>query len=499
MYYPALLSSFLDNLASFPLLLPQGCLVATLGVVLLLASWLPQYQHYWLRPVALAGLALAGGSQYWLGVQLAGRPAVHLCGQLLVLDPLALFFCWLFLGITVLWVLWACGPAHPTSDPPAGPIHVVLVLGVLLGSCWMVMSAHWLSIYLGLALLSLSTAVLIASSSPLLGASAGLKYLLYSMVASAAMLWGMGYFYGFTGTLVLALPGQSFGCQALPGGGIAMLLLLCLSSILLVLGAAPYHFWQPGVYQGARPGVVAYLATVPKLAAVAVLWRLFQYYLPQLGPVVQIYAQQGLAILALLTLIVGHTGALLQHNLQRLLAYGAIAQGGLLMAGIAAFPSSEVGLQYYSVLYGIASLAAWLGLEALRRWAGSIFLQDCAGLGWQAPGLGVSITVVMMALVGLPPTAGFLGKWLLFTGLWSHARHTGSFLDTSLLVASLVGTVFSLYYYLKLPYVLFAKPASKFPKSFQAAQATSTVVGLLAMLLLLAFATSSLLLSLINA
>lgn len=446
--------SVLDNLASWPRLLPEVLVAATLVVILVLEFLLSRYQHYWLLPVTFIGTGLAWCSKYWLSSQLALHHALPLFNQLLVLDSLGIFFCLLFFSITLFFLsLSAIHQAHL----PLNTAYVVLLLGILLGSCLLVMACHWLTIYLSLTLLAIASASLMGSHTTPSSAEASLKYLLYSMATTAVMLWGMAYFYGFTGTLALNHPGLALVLREVPGYIVLTSLLLCLSGILFVLAAAPYHFWVPDVYQGAPAAVIAYLSTVPKLAAVAVLLRIFHQLLPQLGTVLQGHAQYGMAILALLTITVGNAAALLQNNLQRLMAYATIAQGGLLMAGIVASTSSPLGVLYYSAIYGVMGLATWLGIKILQRLTGAVHLQDFSGLGRQFPVLSSGITLVMLSLVGLPPTAGFIGKFLVFTTLWEHMQRTGSFLFTALLVASLLSTVLSLYYYLKLPYVLFCK------------------------------------------
>jgi len=360
------------------------------------------------------------------------------------------------------------------------------------------MAFHWLTIYLSMTLISLASSLLIGSHTIAHNAEASLKYLLYSMTATAVMLWGMAHFYGFTGTLALNHPNLGLILQALPGYIVLAILLLCLSSVFLVLAAAPYHFWVPDVYQGAPAVVVAYLSTVPKLATVAVLLRLFHQFLPQLSTVLQEHAQHGMAILALLTITVGNAGALLQNNLHRLMAYGSMAQGGLLMAGIAASPSSQVGLLYYSAVYGVAGLATWVGIKILQRLASGVHCQDFMGLGRQFPVLGSSITLVMLALIGLPPTAGFTGKFLLFTALWDHMQRTGSFLFVALFVASMLSTVLSLYYYLKLPYVLFCK-ALQSPAAIPSMnQGDRIILWCLTILLLVGFFAASSLLEVLS-
>ncbi len=495
MNHTLVLQSVLDNLASCPLLLPEILVATTLGVILILAFLMPRYQHYWLSSVAFLGTSLAWCGKYWLGSHIELRPALLLFNQLLVLDLLAVFFCLLLLSITLFMLLLAPPQSHRASYSPA---YVVLILGTLLGSCLLVMACHWLTIYLSLTLLSLASALLIGSQKTPRSAEASLKYMLYSMTTTAVMLWGMAYFYGFTGTLALIHPSLELSLQTVPGYIVLTSLLLCCSGVLLVVAAVPYHFWVPDVYQGASAAAVAYLSTVPKLASVAVLLRLFHQLLPQLGPVLQEHAQHGMAILALLTITVGNAAALLKNNLQRLMAYGSIAQGGLLMAGIAASPSSQVGVLYYSAVYGVMGLAVWVGIKILQHLTNGVHLQDFAGLGKQFPVLGSGITLVVLSLIGLPPTAGFTGKLLLFTALWEHMQRTGSLLFVALLVASLLSTVFSLYYYLKLPYVLFCKAAQTPTATPSINQADRIILWCLSALLLVGFFAASSLLEMLG-
>lgn len=487
MDHALVLKSISDNLASLPLLLPEILIVTTLGSVLVLALLLPQYQRYWLYPTALIGVLLAGFKKYWLGSQLTLHPMPPLCNQLLVLDPLAVFFCLLLLTLTLLLLLLMPPKAHSSLDVA----YVVLLLGALLGSCLLVMAFHWLTIYLGLTLLALTSTLLIGSYATPQSAAASLKYLLYSMVTMAVMLWGVAYFYGFTNTLALSYPGLELSLQTVSGQIILTILLLCLSNVFFVLAAVPYHFWVPDVYQGASVAVVAYLSTMPKVAAVAVLLRIFHQLLPQLESTLQVYAQHGLAALALLTIIVGNAVALSQKNLHRMMAYATVAQGGLLMAGIAASSDHQVGVLYYSAVYGIMGLGAWIGIKILHDLTGGLCLQDCVGLGRKFPVLGGSITLVILSLIGLPPTAGFIGKFLLFTTLWEHMQRTGSVLFATLLVASLLSTVLSLYYYIKLPYRLFCKAAQTTPTMYNVGQGDQIILVCLAILLLVGCFTAN--------
>jgi len=455
----SVLQSVLNNLASWPLLLPELLVATTIVVILVLTFLIPQYQHYWLFPVAFLGTFLALCNKYWLRSQLSLSGTLFLCNQLLVLDPIAIFFCLLLL-ITILFLLFLSIPRAPLPLNKAyQTTHVILLLGNLLGSCLLVMAFHWLTIYLGLTLLSLTSALLIGSQATPQSAEASLKYLLYSMATNAVMLWGMAHFYGFMGTLSLSYTAWEPSVQHLPEYIVLAILLLCVSSILFVLAAAPYHFWVPDVYQGTPATVMAYLSTAPKLTTVAFLLRFFHQFLPQLGPILLKYTQQGMAVLALLTIIVGNTAALVQNNVHRLLAYGSIAQGGLLIAGIAASTSSQLGVLYYSAAYGATYLAAWIGIKLLQQHLKEdICLQNCVGLGRRFPMLGSGITLVMLALVGLPPTAGFVGKFMIFTAIWERIQYSGDFLFAVLLIAGFLSTLLSVYYYLNFSYRLFCQP-----------------------------------------
>jgi len=180
------------------------------------------------------------------------------------------------------------------------------------------------------------------------------------------------------------------------------------------------------------------------------------------------------------------------------MAYGSIAQGGFLLAGVAASPSSPIGVLYYSTVYGIMGFAIWVGIKMLQDLTGSTYLKDCVGLGRKFPLLGCGITLVVLALIGLPPTAGFTGKLLLFVVLWGHMQSTGSFVFLALFVASLLGTVLSLYYYLKLPYTLFCKTAQIPTTLPNRHQHDIMILCCLAILLLAGFFVSNNLLTILN-
>lgn len=500
MPHAEILSSIHANLESWPLLLPELWLVATIVVVLIIGWTFPQYQHYWLIPLALGGTALAWYSKYWLGSRaLIAMPNAFLFNRLLILDQLAVFGCLLLLSITLCLLFLIPASPHLASERSYRLTHVVLLLGASLGSCLLTMACHWLTIYLGVTLVSLSSTLLISNYTTPKNLAASLKYLLYSMVTSNMMLWGMSYYYGFTSTLSLTCTGLATSLQQLPSHLLLVVLLLCMSSVFYMLTVVPYHFWIPDIYQASSTEIVAYLATIPKMAAFFSLLRVFDLLVPQLDTMGQAYISNSIGLLALLTIIVGNTAALAQAHGPKLLAYSHIAQGGLLMAGLATYPSSQIGLLYYTVAYSIMGLATWVGLSALQYLAGSARWKDFAGLGKKFPLLGSNITLIMLALSGVPPTANFVGKLLILTALWEYAQCMANQpLFIVLFVASLFSTIFSMYYALKLPYVLFDVPSQSSTNLTHSHTRTHWILGILAMLLLIGFLAADHTLSLLT-
>lgn len=493
---PSIIRSIVDNRASLPFILPAVIIAGTL-LVILIASLLAKRRRYWLHSTSIGGICLALYATIRLGSQPNVQAGIPLFNHLIKLDPWAIFFHVLLMSITLCLLLTPNQKDKQDPDLDATAVYVVMILGALLGAYFLATANHWLIIYLSLALMTLSSAVLVYSHLQPQGAVASLKYILYSTVGAAIMLWGMSYLYGITATLGLAESDSMYRLQATPSPVLLTGFFLALSGILMKLGVFPFHFWIADVYQGASMTVVAYLATVPKLAAVAVMVRLYKQLIPQLG-VASNHLQSFVALIAILTMVIGHVAALAQSHPKRVLAYGSIAQGGLLMAGIGACTDSYASIAYYSTIYSIMSLAAWVGLRILRIITGSDRMQDYAGLGRRFPVLGICLVTAMLALIGLPPTAGFTGKLLIFSTLLEAAQAIDNPLLAILLSVSILGSVISLYYYLKLPYALFFKPIHQKVSASSVPLTEQVILILLTVVLSGLFFSSSILVELLQ-
>jgi len=293
------------------------------------------------------------------------------------------------------------------------------------------------ALYLSLEIASFSLFVLVPLRDRFeLGREAALKFLVVGLAASAVTLFGLSLVVGFTGTtrideIAAQLPGLAREPAAVFG------LALFLSGLLFKLAVFPFHFWAPDVYQGASNGVAAFVATASKVGAIAVLARLV--ILASLSGTQLVAA---LAVAAAVSMTLGNLVAIVQHDLKRMLAYSAIAQAGYVVVGLVAFtPDGAAAALFYGLLYLLMNAAAFLVVARIAPDGSNPTLDDLRGLHRRSPLLAATLLLALFALAGVPPTAGFAGKWFLF----SAAMAQGWWL--LVLLGALNSTV-SIYYYL---------------------------------------------------
>jgi NADH-quinone oxidoreductase subunit N len=313
----------------------------------------------------------------------------------------------------------------------------------------MTMSVNGLSIYLSIELVSIGSYLMATLGSNKKSGEGGLKYLLFGALSSAVMLYGLSFLYGMTGTLDLT--SEVFATQLAENHPAILLIVgfLTLAGVLFKLSLVPFHIWAPDVYEGAAIPVVAFLSTAPKVAGLLVLMRLLS--------VLSVDFQRLTAVLALASILVGNLSALWQNDLKRLLAYSGIAQAGFILVGLVAF--NQTGFEsatFYLTVYVLMNLAAFLLIDLIGE--GNTDLQSFTGKGATFPFLSICFTVIMIALVGLPPTAGFTAKLFVFSALWEANQLGGDGLLITLLVVGLLNAIVSLFYYFKIPFYLFFKP-----------------------------------------
>ncbi|MCF8412297.1 MAG: NADH-quinone oxidoreductase subunit N [Melioribacteraceae bacterium] len=329
--------------------------------------------------------------------------------------------------------------------------YFALIFGMIVGMMVMISAVDLIVIYLALELLSLSSYVL-AGFTKLRdrNAEASLKYLIFGAVSSGIMLFGISILYGLTGSTNLYVINDVIRSTNLN------VLLVSFSSILIFAGvgykisAAPFHFWTPDVYEGAPISITAYLSVASKAAGFALLVRLvrtgFVNYADEFGNWELMPAfdwQLLLIVVSVLTMTLGNFAALWQDNLKRMLAYSSIAHAGYLMLGLVVLSDQGVlAILIYFVFYLLMNLGAFYIVMIIANKTGSEEIDDYNGLGSKFPFFGVALTIFLISLTGLPPTAGFIGKLYIFMAL----------IDAKMIavaVIAILNSVVSLYYYIR--------------------------------------------------
>lgn len=329
-------------------------------------------------------------------------------GNLLQLSPFSLLASQLLLGLAVLATLL---PASYLADRKSHkPEYYILTVLSVTGMLILVNSADFLSLYLGLELMSFAIYILVAFlRHDAKSSEAGLKYFVLGGLASGLMLYGISLLYAAAGTTgFLALHTTLADPDLLSQPVVLVGLALTLTGALFKLSAAPFHMWTPDVYEGAPTPVTAFMSVLPKLAAGVVLIRLLNIPFAALTE----YWQPLLAAMAVLSMVAGSIMAILQSNLKRLLAWSTIANIGFILVGVVAPTAGGfAGVLVYLVIYGLTTLAIFSALLA----TGSETTADLKGMGNKHPVLATALATSLFSLAGIPPLAGFMAKFGVFT------------------------------------------------------------------------------------
>lgn len=313
-----------------------------------------------------------------------------------------------------------------------------LLLFSLCGAICLTAFTNLTMLFLGIEILSIPLYVLAGSRREDPGSNeAALKYFLLGSFATGFLLLGITLLYGSTGTLDLVKMGESVRAQGLHGYGYLGFILLTIG-LGFKISAAPFHFWSPEVYTGSPTLITTFMASVVKIAAFAALIRLFQTTFVSAAP------QWSLMLggLACITMIVGNFGALMQHNLKRMLAYSSVAHAGYLLLGVVSLPFNSISsMLYYLLAYALATIVAFGIFMLVSEQNGSEDIKGFNGLGRAKPFLAIMMTIALLSMAGIPPLAGFLGKYFLFT----DAMKT----NPVLIVIAVINSAISVAYYLK--------------------------------------------------
>ncbi len=372
-------------------------------------------------------------------------------------DNYAVAFSSVLIGITFLWFIMSEGFFKEETSLTD---HFALILFALAGGVIMVSYTNMTMLFLGIEILSIPMYVLAGSKKDDVASNeAGFKYLIMGAFATGFLLFGITLIYGSTASFDLSVIADFVSSHQ---GTIPVMfyvgVLLMMVGLAFKVSAAPFHFWAPDVYQGAPTPVTAFMATVVKTAAFAAFLRLFSGAFAGVGGI----WTEVLCVMAALTLLTGNITAVLQSSAKRMLAYSSVAHAGyMLLALIALNQFSQSSILFYTLAYSIGSIASFGVLSAVATARGSDAVDSFNGLAKSNPLLAFAMTVAMLSLAGIPPTAGFFAKYYIFTAAFQAGY---GWLVLIAILASLIGV----YYYFRIIIAMYFKqgPEEKIEISF---------------------------------
>ena len=457
------------------LMLPEIIVVVTAVAVLVADMFLTERSRARLSGPVIAGLAAAAGALL-LG---ANRPGNMLGGQFSV-DEVAWWFRLVFVLAGLLTVVLSsdmlsgrvAAPLRPVGYP--GEYYAVLLLSVS-GMMYLIAARDLLTLYVSLELATIPVFALAAwHRGDSRSGEAGLKYVIIGAMASAMILYGLGIFYGLTGTM--SLDGIGRALRAAPTSP-AMLL----AATLTVAGAGfkltivPFHMWAADVYEGAPTPVTAYLSVASKAAGLALM---FQVLLRMLGGQLAGW-ELTVALFAAATMTLGNVVAIVQQNIKRFMAFSAISQAGYLILGFLG-PAKEAvpAMLFYFVVYLVTNMAVFACIVWYGNETGREQISEYRGLSRTNPLMALAMMVGLFSLAGIPPLSGFVGKFFLF----SIASRAGCHW---LVAVAGVNSTISLYYYLRIVRQMYIEPVYEGAVRLPVRQPLGLTVGILSVAVVL--------------
>jgi NADH-quinone oxidoreductase subunit N len=451
------------------LILPE-LVICIAGVVVMLVDAFAKPPQRWITGgISLAGLLAAAAGSAWLW--LSWRSASEAFNGMIVLDELRLGFTFVFLVVSALTILVSMVWVE-NERLPAGEFHSLLLFATA-GMMFMASAGDLVMVFLGLEILSIATYVMCGfRRTDIRSNESSMKYFILGSFSSAFLLYGIALTYGATSTAA-GLPGTTNIAEIarrLPDAQYPMLLFAGAAMMLVGFGfkiaTAPFHVWTPDVYEGAPTPVTAFMAAGPKAAGFASFMRVFLFAFPFVVAAAdrsvagRIHAAwlSALVVLAILTMTVGNVVAIAQNNVKRMLAYSSIAHAGyalvgFIAAGAAADPEQRnaaiAAVIFYLLTYAVMNLGAFAVVQIIAR-AGDrrTEVEDYNGIGFQSPWLAFCLSLFLLSLFGMPLTAGFIGKVMVFRAALDQGYY-------ALVVIGVLNTAISAYYYLRLIIVMF--------------------------------------------
>jgi NADH-quinone oxidoreductase subunit N len=420
-------------------------MLALFGCAILLFDFLifpDPRQRKWLLIFVVLAEVFTGVGLYRQTGYVAASPLQAFNGSIQV-DQFSIFFNWLFL-IAALMVAVVSYRYLENAGEHHGEYYS-LILFAQCGMYFLATGADLVTLFVGLELMALSFYVMVGFlRSEKRSNEAALKYLLLGAFSSGFLVYGFSVLYGIAGSTNLKTIVNTIASKPAWDPVVYLALITTSVGLLFKVAAAPFHMWAPDAYEGAPTTVTAYLSVASKAASFAFLLRLFYGQLAPFAAMREVWAPI-LAVIAVVTMTVGNLAAINQSNVKRLLAYSSISHAGYMLLGVVAGNETGItGVEVYLMVYTFMNLGAFLVLVALRRQ--KIIgdeMDDISGLMKKSPGYAVLMLIFLISLAGIPPTAGFLGKYYIFWSLIEAHQYTLA------VIATLYAAV-AIYYYFRI-------------------------------------------------
>jgi NADH-quinone oxidoreductase subunit N len=462
--------------AQFGQLIPEMMLAMFACVLFLAGAFIPNVQRSSWGITALAGLLLA---LLALLIPPAYQPTA---GAPFVFDSLAFLtrLIAIISGMVLIGLSWDELPERQLSD------YYACLLVIVLGTGLVGAANDLVGLFIALEVVSIPTYILLyLPRHDAAAQEAALKYFLLSVFSSAFVLFGFSYLYGVGGTTNLATfftelaqaprdNPEQFSAARTASGLIMIAVIMVVAGLGFRITAVPFHFYAPDVYEGTSAGAAALLAMIPKVAGFAALLRVLGFVVPAGalgGGGTSLNAQLPLLLwfLAVLTMTLGNVMGLLQDNLRRLLAYSSVAHAGYMLVALASAPylmanrvesGGVSALLYYLVAYGAMTVGVFTVIAMLHRPERPVeTIDDLAGLSKSHPRIAIMLTILLLSLIGIPATAGFTGKLLIFFGALSVSDEPAAKLYTVLAVIGMINAAIGAWYYLRIISAMYLRTA----------------------------------------
>ncbi len=458
---PLLPGSISNVLGSIPYFMPEIYLAVLFVLVLVTDLLFGRNSQNLCRIVACAGILLVIHKDYQqiqLLVLDKQTNGLFIFGPMLALNHTAINFKLVIDVLAFILLLYFEWDDRLNSHHKKLSDLYTIAIGALFGLHLMTMAVNLLSIYVAIELVSITSYLMVAyRSESVLSTEAGLKYVLFGAASSAMMLYGISLLYGFSGSLSLADSNFINNLLQVKPIAVSFALVFVLIGIGFKLSFVPMQFWVPDVYEGASTPVTAWLSTLPKIAGFALLVNFLRPFVSNADWTAFDF-RAFFGVIGIITMIAGNFAAIFQNNIKRMLAYSSIGHTGFALMAVVTFTNIGISdLTFYLAVYGIANIGALALASYFVNEAGADDMNGYKGLGHKYKMASICFLIVLVSLTGLPGSAGFMGKFAVFSAVYGAYEQNHNIWLLLLMITGALTTVVSLFYYIRIPRNLFLR------------------------------------------